>query len=274
MAGEWIKVRNDLHTHPKVVRMSSALNADRLRIVGGLHAVWCLFDVHSNDGSLSGYSAQVVDSLIGFDGFSAAMSAVKWLNIDENGLSLPEFDEHNGQSAKRRATETKRKRLERDQELELGKENVQRKVSASDADKKRSREEKRREEVNTDKPPSVVSRATRKAPIGFEVTEDMREWAALQCPTVVAELATAKFRDHTFKTAISDWAGAWRNWLRKDAEFAGKQGAEPGWRRDARERMQRVVPMIAEKTTNLIAIPAHEFFEIEAKNVTAKFLGR
>lgn len=44
MAGDWIKMRADLHTHPKVVRMASALKADRLRIVGGLHSAWCLFD--------------------------------------------------------------------------------------------------------------------------------------------------------------------------------------------------------------------------------------
>lgn len=146
MAGEWIKMRNDLHTHPKVVRMSSALKADRLRVIGGLHAVWCLFDVHSEDGSLSGYTPQAVDELISFAGFSDAMSAVKWLQINDDGLALPEFDEHNGQSAKRRATETKRKRLERD-----GTEpkTTGRKTSAPDADKKRSREEERREEKNS-----------------------------------------------------------------------------------------------------------------------------
>lgn len=32
MAGDWIKMRADLHTHPKVVRISSALDADRLRV--------------------------------------------------------------------------------------------------------------------------------------------------------------------------------------------------------------------------------------------------
>jgi hypothetical protein len=58
--GDWIKVRADLHTHPKVVRILSALNAvkhpqpvrtvsDTLRVVGALHAVWCVFDTHSID---------------------------------------------------------------------------------------------------------------------------------------------------------------------------------------------------------------------------------
>lgn len=142
MAGDWIKMRADLHTHPKVVRIASALKADRLLIVGGLHAVWCLFDMHSEDGMLSGYTTKTVDELIGFDGFADAMCAVKWLASEVDGLSLPEFDEHNGQSAKRRATETKRKRLEREEEAA----EAARIASASNADKKRSREEKRREE--------------------------------------------------------------------------------------------------------------------------------
>lgn len=137
MAGDWIKMRVDLSTSPKVVRIASALRADRLRVIGGLHAVWCLFDVHSEDGLLDGYTLEALDETISFPGFSAAMVSVGWLVDDGKSLSAPRFDEHNGQSAKRRAMETERKRESR-------------KVSAVDADKMRSREEKRREdkEVN------------------------------------------------------------------------------------------------------------------------------
>lgn len=140
MAGDWIKMRADLHTHPKVVRISSALRADRLRTVGALHAVWCLFDAHSTDGTLEGYTPEAIDDLIGWPGFAAAMQAVEWLEVSEDFVSLPRFDEHNGKSAKRRAMETERKRRERVAETSGN-------VSASDADKKRTREEKRREEV-------------------------------------------------------------------------------------------------------------------------------
>lgn len=138
MAGDWIKMRADLHTHPKVVRMASALKADRLRIVGGLHSAWCLFDVHSVDGFLDGYSPETLDDLIGFPGFARAMIAVGWLCEEEENLVMPRFEAHNGQSAKRRAQDADRKR------------NV-RKVSASDADKMKTREEKRREDLK-DKP--------------------------------------------------------------------------------------------------------------------------
>ncbi|MGA6624783.1 DNA replication domain protein [Klebsiella sp. K792] len=141
MAGDWIKMRADLHTHPKVVRMASALKADRLRIVGGLHSAWCLFDVHSEDGLLEGYSAETLDDLIGFPGFSRAMMAVGWLEENGGSLVMPRFEAHNGQSAKRRAQDADRKR------------NV-RKMSASQADKNGTREEKRREDIKDNPPPN------------------------------------------------------------------------------------------------------------------------
>ncbi|UUE38281.1 Pyocin large subunit [Pectobacterium aroidearum] len=139
MAGDWIKMRTDLHTHPKVVRIASALDADRLRVIGALHASWCLFDVHSIDGVLDGYSPKTLDDMIGFPGFANAMIAVGWLECADSSLCMPRFFEHNGQSAKRRAQEADRKRNAR-------------KSSADNADKKRTREEKRREDLK-DKPP-------------------------------------------------------------------------------------------------------------------------
>ena len=143
MAGDWIKMRSNLTTHPKVVRISSALHADRFRVIGGLHAVWSLFDAHSDNGSLHGYTLDALDDLIGWPGFSAAMVRIEWLVESGETLTTPRFDDHNGQSAKRRAQDSDRKRKGRDagdcpQDI--------RNVSACEADKKRTREEKRREE--------------------------------------------------------------------------------------------------------------------------------
>lgn len=150
MAGDWIKMSTDLRTHPKVVRIASALKADRLRVVGGLHAVWCLFDAHSVDGSLEGYTLDALDDLVGWPGFSMAMVSVEWMSETTQGLDLPRFEEHNGQSAKRRAQETERKRVAR----------AEADSSASVADEKRTREEKRREEVKKEAKASSSSKPT------------------------------------------------------------------------------------------------------------------
>lgn len=133
----WIKMDCGLRRHPKVVRIASALKADRLRVIGALHAVWSVFDEHSSDGELPGYSLEMMDQEIGWEGFSAAMNVVGWLEIvADTGLQMPEFSTHNGQSAKRRAQEADRKK---DVRASV------RNVSASKADTMRTREEKRRD---------------------------------------------------------------------------------------------------------------------------------
>jgi len=151
MSTDWIKMRVDLRTHPKVVRMASALKADKLRVIGGMFAVWAIFDAHSSDGVLDGYTFRAIDDELNWKGFAAAMSAIGWLDdLDGQGLTAPRFEEHNGQSAKRRAQETERKRLEREAEKAAAEAEKEKKksgqVSASNADKSVTREEKRREE--------------------------------------------------------------------------------------------------------------------------------
>jgi hypothetical protein len=144
MAVDWIKMRVDLQSHPKVVRILSATKSDKFRVIGGLHAVWSVFDAHCEDGVLNGYTPETLDHIIGWDGFSSALVTVGWL-VENTGVSLamPEFSEHNGQSAKRRAEDQKRKRDSRNNPEPV------RKVSAKEVDKKQTREEKRREDIDT-----------------------------------------------------------------------------------------------------------------------------
>ena len=146
-------MRVDLQSHPKVVRILSAMRpndvhnkTDKFRVIGGLHSVWSVFDAHCEDGILNGYTPETLDHVIGWDGFSGAMISVGWL-IENNGVSLamPEFSEHNGQSAKRRAEDQKRKRDSRSSTESV------RNLSANDSDKKRTREEKSREEKKEQK---------------------------------------------------------------------------------------------------------------------------
>jgi hypothetical protein len=209
MAGDWIKMGTGLGRHPKVVRIASALKADRLRVVGGLHAVWCLFDEHSEDGKLSGYTAELVDEMIGWPGFMAALVVVEWAQTDGESLSLPRFEAHNGQSAKRRAMEADRKREAR-------------KPSAPDADKFRTREEKRREEdKKKELEPVARKRASPKhsCPKGFGISDGVRKWATekgydrlelhLENFLLACEAKEYKYADWdaAFKQAIrNDWA--------------------------------------------------------------------
>lgn len=75
--------------------------------------------------------------------------------------------------------------------------------------------------------PAVASRAaprpSRKCPDSFEPA-DPEAFIAEHAPGVDWRVETAKFRDHTFKAAISDWSGAWRNWMRRAVDMAPKAG--------------------------------------------------
>ena len=134
-------MRMELQTHPKVVRILSATSSDKFRVIGGLHAVWCVFDQHSQDGKLFGYTPDLLDHVIGWSGFSAALVAVGWLVFDGiETVEMPEFTEHNGQSAKRRAEDQKRKKNSRKCQQ------IVRNESDEEEDKKQTREEKRRED--------------------------------------------------------------------------------------------------------------------------------
>lgn len=84
---------------------------------------------------------------------------------------------------------------------------------------RKGKEGKGREGKEGDGSPAAP-RATRKCPAAFDVTPELSAWATRECPDVDQHKATDRFRDHTFRNAISDWPGAWRNWMRKDQEDA------------------------------------------------------
>ena len=109
MAGDWIKMNKSLPRDPRVVRISSALKADRLRTIGGLLSAWCLADEQTEDGRLDAYTPELIDEMVGMPGLARAMESVGWLVIGPDFLEFPRFDEHNGKSAKRRAQDSFRK---------------------------------------------------------------------------------------------------------------------------------------------------------------------
>jgi uncharacterized phage protein (TIGR02220 family) len=144
MAGDWIKIRHALPRSGKVVRIMSACDADKLRTIGGLVSAILLFDEQTDDGFLDGYTLKTFDETIGMAGLGAALcnEKVGWMEENEDGLTLLEWDKHNGTSAKRRLNDAERKRVSRAQES--CPQNVQKKT---DILRTASGPEKRREEI-------------------------------------------------------------------------------------------------------------------------------
>lgn len=140
MAGDWMKITCDLSDKPEVHQMAGVLNIDPDAVVGKLIRVWSWFDKNTADGHAVGVTKALLDRLTFCDGFATAMLQVGWLGSDEQTLAIPNFDRHNGETAKSRALAQKRQQKSRS----VTQVNTQ--VSRSERDKSVTREEKRREE--------------------------------------------------------------------------------------------------------------------------------
>jgi hypothetical protein len=133
MAGDWIKMRTNLDRDPAVVRISSGLKTDRFAVVGRLHTIWAWANEHLVDGQDVPIDSAFLDALVECPGFAEQMRRVGWLSGRDGSIDFPGFERHNGASAKARAMDSDRKKRVR-------------KMSGSQPDENRTREEKRREE--------------------------------------------------------------------------------------------------------------------------------
>jgi hypothetical protein len=133
MAGDWIKMRVDLDDDPAVIGISAGTGLDTPGVVGRLHKLWSWADRQSRDGHAPSVTEMWLDRYVGCEGFASAMQQQGWLTVDTSGISFPNFDRHNGKSAKTRALATSRQRNAREAE-----------TSRTKRDKTATREEKRR----------------------------------------------------------------------------------------------------------------------------------
>lgn len=145
MAGDWIKMRVDLHDDPSVIAISVALGLDEFAVVGRLHRLWAWADQQTVDGNALGVTGAWLDRYIGVTGFAEAMANAGWLTETDVGLSIPNYDHHNGQTGKQRALSSKRTAKSRAKCNGVG--------NGPSVTGALPREEKRREEKNTKKPP-------------------------------------------------------------------------------------------------------------------------
>ena len=117
MAGDWIKMGKDLRDDPAIIGIASLLTMDPDMVVGKLHRFWSWCDTHLADGNarfVTGCNAHVtLDVQVGAQGFAQALESVGWLVLKEDGFTVPNYDRHLSQSAKRRAVTTNRVALHR-----------------------------------------------------------------------------------------------------------------------------------------------------------------
>lgn len=110
MAGDWIKVRHDLHTDPAVIRVAELTGLDEYGVVGRLVRLWSWASEHTRDGNAD-VTPMFVDRYVGVIGFASALASAGWLEVraldsalgSAEGITFPRFDRHMSQTAKNRA---------------------------------------------------------------------------------------------------------------------------------------------------------------------------
>ena len=103
MAGDWIKMRCNLDTDWRVIQIASQLEMSELHVVGCLWKLWTWTDQNTADGNAVSVTDVTLDRFTGVTGFASAMRNVGWLTGQNYEITFPNFVEHNGSTAKKRA---------------------------------------------------------------------------------------------------------------------------------------------------------------------------
>lgn len=104
MINSWFKVRHIIcPQHPKVGKMARALGCNRITAFGVACAWFRYVDMFTTDGKTH-LTPEELDEELGFRGCANALSLVVWAALDADGcVEAPRFDEHCGETAKKRA---------------------------------------------------------------------------------------------------------------------------------------------------------------------------
>jgi len=227
MAGDWIKVEKASVEKPEVTRAAEMLGVSRREALGTFIDFWVWLDDNLS-GSCPDFvrnvSRKSLDEFLHCPGFSATLESIGWGRFDDAAwiLYISNADRHNGNPAKSRALDNKRKA------------DTRREMSGSEPDRNRTREEKRREELTTKSkeravataptPHSVVNvSGTRLDPL-WTLPIDWLEWTKAERPdfnTADVERIALVFRDHWHSKAgkegrKQEWFATWRNWIRRE----------------------------------------------------------
>jgi hypothetical protein len=115
MAGDWIKAEHTLPDKPEVVAMASMLDIDQDAVVGKLLRLWIWADQQFKTETITKQSCNgmtvtktFIDRVTLCNGFTEALRSVGWLTGTDGHLILPNFDRHNGTTAKERASTYRR----------------------------------------------------------------------------------------------------------------------------------------------------------------------
>jgi hypothetical protein len=109
MAGDWIKVEENMPEKPEVWEIAEILQIEPDAVAGKLIRVWAWASRNCNaDGVTNVTVRALLDRCAGVTGFAKAMEKAGWLVVENGNLTFPNFERHNGTTAKSRASVSNR----------------------------------------------------------------------------------------------------------------------------------------------------------------------
>ena len=224
MSGDWAKVELNTPDKPEIWQIADTLEIDPDAVFGKVFRVWAWFDEHTEDGNAPSVTKRLLDRQVGVTGFCDAMLQAGWMSEKEGVISLPNFDKHNGNTAKKRANTNRRVSQHRENKGFQA-------CNAQSVTKSVTREEKRREDIKD------IS-AQKKPPLDYSKwpslpdEQKLKDWKALRrtkkapiSQTVVntfgkelTKAAKAGFSvEQCFEQIITrSWIGFEAEWLTKN----------------------------------------------------------
>ena len=219
MAGDWLKFDSNTPEKPEVLAITIALGFDDPDLtVGKLLKVWRWFDQHTVDGNAPTVTAALLDRLIGVTGITSAMANVGWLIVnDDGGITLPNFDRHNGKTAKERALTAKRVASHKASKADNAKGNGDSVTDALPREEKRREDKKERKEQISLKDFLISCKEKTEKPILD--TDPIFDWAEkAEVPLEFLHIAWCVFKDKFFDDdkKQKDWRATFRNYVKSD----------------------------------------------------------
>ena len=244
MANQWLRLWHDMPTDPKwrtIARVSKQSVSEVIAVF--THLLVCASNA-TDRGRTQSFNCEDVASALDIqtEQVEAIIAAMQGRVLDDDrlkGWEIRQVAREDGSAERSKAWREAKKVAKTDD---------------SNATERNRTQSKRKQTPDTDtdtdksnKEANASLRGKKKCPVDFVVTPELAAWAASDAPLVDLALETDKLRDYTFSRAITDWAGAWRNWMRKaqkDAESrprsAPKQNFESFAERDERRARERI----------------------------------
>ena len=211
MAGKlFAKLDLDYADHPKIERLSDA--AFRAHVSMILYARKYLTDGKIPARYANRFGSETLSELLTNDEATPSLVRVEsgeyelhgFLDLQESRAKVAERSQINAENGKKGGRPPKTRSVY--ESVSETKAETEEETDTSSSTKKRG----------------AAKRGTR-IPEPFILTHEMREWAAVEVPTVDADASTRRFVDYWraesgTKATKLDWIATWRNWLRRDAD--------------------------------------------------------